>query len=498
MSHECPSCHDDCPEVYQCDDCGHMFCKWCGKVAFVRGGPIAAHGCPECESSLFGGGQTTVSRDDDSDDDSDEDSRASATSAPSKEDASSESYSASDYDSSSSGSYSGSESSSGDSPGGGAALIVVGVIVALALVALNARSPGPSPQPTYTPAPLPSLDVTPDEIAHPRVVQVDSTAPATDMAGPGAGSDPVAADQYRDPFAYCRAVRDMGGGEGGVADDKYLGTQPPPEVVAALERKWGGNMSTGATWRCMEGRVYACYLGASGRACRPAATSDDQWRAIREVCASNPNLEIVPNSANYSAANWRCVGGRPVVVESFPVDQRGYMFGNWVEVLPPPPLSPPIVETSQPQAPLPTPAEVETPTDAQTPPVVEPPAAVGPSPAPLQSSAPTNGNSSLTGAGDQAVGSAISRFNCVRSDKPSVTTSLVVDFTSSTVKSLNNFGGIGAGVSAQVTDATISWRNQVTKNYGGGGVLDFAGSIDRATRDFTFEGGGNTYIFKCR
>lgn len=101
------------------------------------------------------------------------------------------------------------------------------------------------------------------------------------------------------------------------------------------------------------------------------------------------------------------------------------------------------------------------------------------------------------GAGDQAV---ISKFDCVRSDDPHVTTTLVVDFTSSTVKSLNGFGGIGgAGVGAQITDATISWRNRVIKNYGGGGVLDFAGSIDRATRDFTFTAADNTTnIFKCR
>jgi len=41
-----------------------MFCKWCGKYAFVRGGPIAQRGCPVCEWSFFGG-QEKVSRDDD-------------------------------------------------------------------------------------------------------------------------------------------------------------------------------------------------------------------------------------------------------------------------------------------------------------------------------------------------------------------------------------------------------------------------------------------------
>jgi hypothetical protein len=112
-------------------------------------------------------------------------------------------------------------------------------------------------------------------------------------------------------------------------------------------------------------------------------------------------------------------------------------------------------------------------------------------------SAIANGNSTPAGRGSG--GSAIATFNCVRSDNPSVTTTLVVDFTSSTVKSLNGFGGIGTGVGAQITDATISWRNQVIKNYGGGGILNFAGSIDRATRDFTFKANDNsTFIFKCR
>ena len=115
-----------------------------------------------------------------------------------------------------------------------------------------------------------------------------------------------------------------------------------------------------------------------------------------------------------------------------------------------------------------------------------------------QSEAERQGQQPQQDAGQEARGPAIATFDCVRSDNPRVTTTLVVDFTSSSVKSLNGFGGIGAGVGAQITDATISWKNRVIKNYGGGGVLDFAGSIDRATRNFTFMGSDNsTFIFKC-
>lgn len=130
MSKECPSCHADCPDVYQCDDCRHMFCKWCGKYAFVRGGPIAAHGCPNpnCEGS-FWGSQTKVSRDDDGD--NSEDSSQFDTESDSG------SYTSSDYDSTSL--YSTPEGSSG---GGGLVLAaVIGVVLLIAFGGVQRSEP---------------------------------------------------------------------------------------------------------------------------------------------------------------------------------------------------------------------------------------------------------------------------------------------------------------------------------------------------------------------
>ena len=85
-----------------------MFCKWCGKYAFVRGGPIAQHGCPVCDGSFFGG-QEKVSRDDDSPSEDrssshDEDSPREYRASPVDVSYSSDDSASSEYSSSASGS----------------------------------------------------------------------------------------------------------------------------------------------------------------------------------------------------------------------------------------------------------------------------------------------------------------------------------------------------------------------------------------------------------
>lgn len=95
--------------------------------------------------------------------------------------------------------------------------------------------------------------------------------------------------------------------------------------------------------------------------------------------------------------------------------------------------------------------------------------------------------------------SGIFKLECIRADNASATATLVVDFQNGTVMSPNGFGGLRVPASAQINDTTVSWRNQVVRNYGEGGIMNFAGSIDRVTHDFTFTtADNNILIFKCR
>jgi len=123
---------------------------------------------------------------------------------------------------------------------------------------------------------------------------------------------------------------------------------------------------------------------------------------------------------------------------------------------------------------------------------------VGPVASVKKDSSP-NANSSTAGK-DQVASKDLLTFDCTRSDKPQVTTKLVVDLANRTVKSLNGFGGIGgAGVAAEISDAKISWRTSQKQNYGLRQTMTFAGNIDRASREFRFTGADNhTYLFNCR
>ena len=136
MAKECPSCHVECSEVYQCDKCGHMFCKWCGRPAFFSGGPIRACGaCPVCEPSFWGPFHTKVSIDDD-------DTPASEESSSSDQEVTSDDespYSSPDYNETSSDSSCKHNTSSSSGGGEGIiAFVLIGALAVLIFVAVTA------------------------------------------------------------------------------------------------------------------------------------------------------------------------------------------------------------------------------------------------------------------------------------------------------------------------------------------------------------------------
>ena len=153
-----------------------MFCKWCGKVAFLRGGPVAAHGCPVCEGSFFGG-QEKVSRDDDppgDDRSSSDDDDSSSDYCESSDDAS---YSSDDstYSSEYSSSSSTSTSSSGDD-GGGIVLIVLLVAGLIIATLISGKHSDPQSAPVVTSIPPAPIQSSPQS---PPVYLFQNTLPGT-------------------------------------------------------------------------------------------------------------------------------------------------------------------------------------------------------------------------------------------------------------------------------------------------------------------------------
>ena len=88
-------------------------------------------------------------------------------------------------------------------------------------------------------------------------------------------------------------------------------------------------------WRCMNGSVYVCEMGASGRACMKTGHDNTPHAGIRRYCRENPNADFVPAYLLAGAAiTWRCLKGQPAIVETEGVDERGYVKRFWRKVGP--------------------------------------------------------------------------------------------------------------------------------------------------------------------
>lgn len=143
--------------------------------------------------------------------------------------------------------------------------------------------------------------------------------------------------KYADPFAYCKAVgdRDLAcvecGDDSPVGDTRYVGPSVPRVITSTLRRKLDmPSDEFPAVWRCMNGNIWGCYLGASGRACTRPDTSVDQ-RAIAQFCVQNPNSNV-PNAVNNTPWQWTCNGSTAVIDRRYPavqLDKRGYMATGW-------------------------------------------------------------------------------------------------------------------------------------------------------------------------
>jgi hypothetical protein len=86
-----------------------------------------------------------------------------------------------------------------------------------------------------------------------------------------------------------------------------------------------------SNWRCMDGAVLMCSDSADGDSCSKKDPSRKPSRTIRETCAEYPGMNSVTRAATaYSSSTWRCDGGKPVIIETYALDRRGFMKVMWM------------------------------------------------------------------------------------------------------------------------------------------------------------------------
>ncbi len=167
------------------------------------------------------------------------------------------------------------------------------------------------------------------------------TATVAPTAAPTATAAPAAtqAATFSDPFAYCTAV-----GTVDEPDARYVGPKMPDVIVKGVMKASGASadapvelFAKGTFWRCMDGKVYACFVGANLPCTAKADTSRTPTAAETEFCAANPNADVVPAAVTgrETVYEWHCKDGAPEIVRQvFKPDVRGFISDFWYALSP--------------------------------------------------------------------------------------------------------------------------------------------------------------------
>ena len=144
---------------------------------------------------------------------------------------------------------------------------------------------------------------------------------------------------YTDPFAYCTAV-----GTIDAPDARYVGPQVPEAIArglrAATEAAPDASLDsfiTGTSWRCMDGQVYACTVGANLPCWEQANTSQIPTADMTNYCQANPTAAALPGfvTGRSTVYAWSCQNGVATPGQQvMQVDARGFLATNWYVISP--------------------------------------------------------------------------------------------------------------------------------------------------------------------
>lgn len=141
---------------------------------------------------------------------------------------------------------------------------------------------------------------------------------------------------YTDPFDYCAAV-----GAIDAPDATYTGPDMPETVVQGLQTALNAPdiplsvLEGGSTWRCMNGDVYACFVGANLPCDAKANTDRTPTQEEIDFCQQNPNSDVIPAvvTGRETVFEWRCRDGATEIVKQvFQPDAQGFLSEIWYQI----------------------------------------------------------------------------------------------------------------------------------------------------------------------
>jgi hypothetical protein len=142
---------------------------------------------------------------------------------------------------------------------------------------------------------------------------------------------------FDDPFAYCAAV-----GTIDAPDARFTGPAMPEAVVRGLKAALDlpadlsdAALAGNSVLRCMDGKVYACTVGANLPCSERADTGRKPAPALHDFCRQSPDAAVIPMAVTGHATvfEWRCAGDTPTIVRQFGrADAAGYLARIWHQI----------------------------------------------------------------------------------------------------------------------------------------------------------------------
>ena len=144
---------------------------------------------------------------------------------------------------------------------------------------------------------------------------------------------------YTNSFEYCKAAENIDS-----PNPEYDGPKLPDVIAEKLRKDMGVSdtmpedmFNDGTSWRCMDGKVYACNVGANLPCQGRANVSKEPNDGMLNYCGENPDAEFIPMFAtgHTTVYEWKCDNGTPEIVKQIAeTDKAGYIKDIWHEITP--------------------------------------------------------------------------------------------------------------------------------------------------------------------
>jgi hypothetical protein len=129
------------------------------------------------------------------------------------------------------------------------------------------------------------------------------------------------------------------------ADTSYSGEKVPDAVIKGYLKAAGLENSTepmdmlkaGTSWRCMDGKVYACNVGANLPCASKANTDQTPTQAMKDFCNANTDAVGIPASVtgHETVYAWSCSKGTVVLGKQLvQPDAQGFLSDIWYAIEP--------------------------------------------------------------------------------------------------------------------------------------------------------------------